>query len=143
MQFQLFNGNIKTHVVFAVIEPLAPRIFNQYGRSASNSIDPSVDPFSFMAKPNVSSHANAEVACGPFPLGDQVMAVLGMTEQATGNVLETTLTAGTVVPKKHLQQMHQFVFTDALHRFEPIGTSQSRDRDRSIDIIKRLEQQGG
>ncbi len=128
--------------MFSIRESRAPGTRNEHGGSLRNSVDQSTVLPSLEAKPDPNAGSNAEFDVSLLAGRDEPMGVFAVSEQASGQGLESVRSAIRILPKHHFQQMDQLVFEDALEGFEPIATGDAGNADRAVIVFgEGLEKQ--
>ena len=84
---------------------------------------------------------NVEGRAGLFAGGDQVVECPFVGENPPRERMEVLGPTIGAAPAQELGQVQQLVLEDPLQRLEPVAADQATDRDRALDVLKRVEQQ--
>jgi hypothetical protein len=103
------DWHVVLSVALTIIVKLTLRIRDQHCGSACYAIDRSDSLAAFVLKTHSRAHTDIELPRCAFLLGDQIVLVLRMAEQATSDRLETRCGATTVFPDQHLNEMNQLM----------------------------------
>ena len=96
------DGNIVLPVSATIIVELARRVRHQNRCPTGDASHGPYVSFTFMLKTNRRSTSHVEFAIRALLLRNQIMLVLGVTEEPPRNRLESGGRAATIVPDEHL-----------------------------------------